>query len=75
MPDQNLSLPGSALGSAAEILSAELADEEPDPAPANRAERRGKAKKHDPAESRYLGSAGHARPAQGRRINPVRRTG
>lgn len=50
----------------------------PDPAPANRAARRGKAKP-DPATARYRGSGGPARPArsaaQGRRVNPVRRTG
>lgn len=69
MPDQNLPLPGIT----AEILNQEI--EQETPAPVNRAERRGKAKKHDQSESRYLGSAGHARPAQGRRINPVRRTG
>ncbi|MBN9099060.1 MULTISPECIES: hypothetical protein [unclassified Pseudonocardia] len=44
----------------------------------NRAERRGK-KKPDPATVSYRGSGGPARPArssaQGRRVNPVRRTG
>lgn len=51
----------------------------PGPAPANRAARRGKAKKLDPATVSYRGSGGPARPArstaQGRRVNPVRRTG
>ena len=51
----------------------------PDPAPANRAARRGKAKKHDPGTARYRGSDGLPRPArstaQGRRVNPIRRTG
>jgi hypothetical protein len=49
------------------------------PAPANRAARRGKAPKQGPGDARYRGSAGNARSArstaQGRRINPVRRTG
>lgn len=50
----------------------------PDPAPANRAERRAK-KKHDLGTVRERGSDGPARPArstaQGRRILPIRRTG
>jgi hypothetical protein len=49
---------------------------QPDPVPANRAERRGKATKPD---LRHHDSGGPARPArttaQGRRVNPVRRTG
>jgi hypothetical protein len=48
------------------------------PAPTNRAARRGK-QKHDPGTVGHRGSDGPARPArptaQGRRINPVRRTG
>jgi hypothetical protein len=67
MPDQNISLPDLRT----EIPAAEPPAEEP----VNRAARRGKARKHDPSEHRYLGSVGNARPAQGRRINPVRRSG
>jgi hypothetical protein len=48
---------------------------QPESAPLNRAERRGKAKNQAQEAERYHGSAGHARPAQGRRINPIRRTG
>ncbi len=55
------------------------AENPPQPAPTNRAARRGKATKPDPATVRYPGSGGPARPArssaQGRRVNPVRRTG
>lgn len=69
MPDQHLSLSGLA------VESENPATEPPFAAPVNRAERRGKAKKQSPAEQRYLGSVGHARPAQGRRVNPVRRSG
>lgn len=49
------------------------------PAPSNRAERRRKGKGVDPAVAGHHGAAGQpgsARAAaQGRRINPVRRTG
>jgi hypothetical protein len=45
------------------------------PAPANRAARRGRAGKKTPSGAVHTGSSGHARAAQGRRINPVRRTG
>ncbi|QYN32919.1 hypothetical protein K1T35_30770 [Pseudonocardia sp. DSM 110487] len=45
------------------------------PAPANRAARRGRAGKNAPSGAVHAGSSGHARAAQGRRINPVRRTG
>ena len=53
------------------------------PAPVNRAARRKKGKPADldpaAAAARYRGSAGHTGPAQttaqGRRVNPVRRTG
>jgi hypothetical protein len=45
------------------------------PAPANRAARRGRAGKSAPSGTVHAGSSGHARAAQGRRINPVRRTG
>ena len=53
---------------------------EPNPAdaseaPANRAARRGRAGKHAPSGAVHAGASGHARAAQGRRINPVRRTG
>jgi hypothetical protein len=52
----------------------------PDPAdtpavPANRAARRGRAGKQAPSGAVHAGSRGRARAAQGRRINPVRRTG
>lgn len=47
----------------------------PDEAPANRAARRGKNKRSVPDQARYQPSSGHARPAQGRRINSVRRSG
>ena len=46
-----------------------------EPAPVNRAARRGRSGKQAPSGALYAGSAGHARAAQGRRINPVRRTG
>jgi hypothetical protein len=45
------------------------------PAPANRAARRGRAGKQTPSGTIHAGSGGRARAAQGRRINPVRRTG
>lgn len=48
---------------------------DPEPTPGNRAARRGKSRDQAPAAARYRGSAGPSRPAQGRRINPVRRTG
>ena len=44
-------------------------------APANRAARRGRAGKNAPSGAVHAGSSGRARAAQGRRINPVRRTG
>jgi hypothetical protein len=44
-------------------------------APANRAARRGRAGKQAPSGAVHAGSRGRARAAQGRRINPVRRTG
>jgi hypothetical protein len=45
------------------------------PAPANRAARRGRANARTSSGAVRTGSAGRARAAQGRRINPVRRTG
>ncbi|TWF74208.1 hypothetical protein FHX44_1187 [Pseudonocardia hierapolitana] len=53
---------------------------EPNPAdaaaaPANRAARRGRAGKSAPSGAVHAGSSGRARAAQGRRVNPVRRTG
>jgi hypothetical protein len=45
------------------------------PAPANRAARRGRAGKQTPSGAVHASSRGRARAAQGRRINPVRRTG
>jgi hypothetical protein len=44
-------------------------------APANRAARRGRAGKDAPSGAVHAGSSARARAAQGRRINPVRRTG
>ena len=44
-------------------------------APANRAERRAKRDQPVPPTARYRGSAARPRPAQGRRVNPVRRSG
>jgi hypothetical protein len=46
-----------------------------DPAPANRAARRGRAGKNAPSGAVHAGSSGRARAVQGRRVNPVRRTG
>jgi hypothetical protein len=45
------------------------------PAPANRAARRGRAGKNGPSGAVHADSSGRARAAQGRRINPVRRSG
>lgn len=48
----------------------------PDPtAPANRAARRAQRDQPVPPTARYRGSAARPRPAQGRRVNPVRRSG
>jgi hypothetical protein len=44
-------------------------------APANRAARRGRAGKNGLSGAVHADSSGRARAAQGRRINPVRRTG
>jgi hypothetical protein len=63
------------------VITAAVSDgRNPDPAdadaaPANRAARRGRAGKQAKSGAVHTGSAGHARAAQGRRINPVRRTG
>lgn len=46
-----------------------------EPAPTNRAARRGKAGKHQVSDQARYQPPAHARSAQGRRINPVRRTG
>jgi hypothetical protein len=46
-----------------------------EPAPANRAARRGRASGTVGRGAARTGSAGRARAAQGRRVNPVRRTG
>jgi hypothetical protein len=43
--------------------------------PANRAARRGRSGKQAQNGAVHPGSSGRARAAQGRRINPVRRTG
>ena len=45
------------------------------PQPSNRAARREKATEPVPPTVRYRGVAAPARPAQGRRVTPVRRTG
>ena len=52
-------------------LAAALPAEEP--APTNRAARRGKAGKHHVSDQARYQPPAHARSAQGRRINPVRR--
>ena len=44
-------------------------------APANRAARRARRDQPVPPTARYRGSAARPRPAQGRRVNPVRRSG
>ncbi len=50
--------------------------DQPNPSqPANRAARRAKGPKPVPPAARYRGPAAPPRPAQGRRIIPVRRTG
>jgi hypothetical protein len=46
-----------------------------EPAPANRAARRGRAKGHADQGAGRTGSPVRPRAAQGRRVNPVRRTG
>ncbi|WP_219420337.1 hypothetical protein [Pseudonocardia nigra] len=46
-----------------------------DAAPANRAARRGRSGKKATGSAVHAGATGRARAAQGRRINPVRRTG
>lgn len=59
-------------------LTADLGEPNPadaDPAPANRAARRGRAGRKTPSGAVHADSSGRARAAQGRRINPVRRTG
>ncbi|MBW0135235.1 hypothetical protein [Pseudonocardia abyssalis] len=42
--------------------------------PQNRAARRGKRTEPVPPAARYRGSAAPARPAQGRRVTPIRRS-
>ncbi len=46
-----------------------------DPPVPNRAARRGKATDPVPPAVRYRGPAAPSRPAQGRRVTPIRRTG
>lgn len=71
MPDPLLStLFGAVDDVAAQPIPADAAA-----APANRAARRGRAGKNAPSGALHAGSSGRARAAQGRRINPVRRTG
>jgi hypothetical protein len=52
-----------------------MRDQPNPPQPTNRAARRGKHTEPVPPAVRYRGPAAPARPAQGRRVNPVRRTG
>ena len=70
MPDPTL----SSLPAAGEQHSDEPNPADAAAAPANRAARRGRAGKTAPSGAVYAGSSGRARAAQGRRINPVRRT-
>jgi hypothetical protein len=53
----------------------EAGPDEPTDSRPNRAARRGKRSGTEPAPSHGRGAAPHARGVQGRRINPVRRTG
>jgi hypothetical protein len=54
-------------------------DDNPQPAevspPLNRAARRGKGRGHDTVHGVERSAGGRARSAQGRRFNPIRRTG
>jgi hypothetical protein len=71
MPDPLL----PSLFAAADARSGEPNPADATPAPANRAARRGRAGKNGPSGAVHADSSGRARAAQGRRINPVRRTG
>ena len=71
MPDPKL----SSLLAAGDQQSDEPNPADAAPAPANRAARRGRAGRIAPSGAVHTGSSGRARAAQGRRINPVRRTG
>jgi hypothetical protein len=72
MPDPLLS---SLLAAVDNAQGAEPNPADASPTPANRAARRGRAGKNTPSGAVHAGSSGRARAAQGRRINPVRRTG
>jgi hypothetical protein len=72
MPDPKLS---SLLAAVDGLQAGEPNPADAAPAPANRAARRGRAGKTAPSGAVHAGSSGRARAAQGRRINPVRRTG
>jgi hypothetical protein len=61
--------------SVADLVIGEQDQADATAAPANRAARRGRAGKNAPSGAVHAGASGHARAAQGRRINPVRRTG
>jgi hypothetical protein len=71
MPDPLL----SSLLAAVDNAQGEPSPADAAPAPANRAARRGRAGKNAPSGAVHAGSSARARAAQGRRINPVRRTG
>jgi hypothetical protein len=65
--------PSTPLPAPTEVPSDEAAD--PEDAPLNRAARRGKRAEGASTGAHGRNGANHARGAQGRRINPVRRTG
>jgi hypothetical protein len=68
-------MPGPKLPSLLAAVSGEPSPADAAAAPANRAARRGRAGKAAPSGAVHAGSSVRARAAQGRRINPVRRTG
>jgi hypothetical protein len=68
-------MPDPKLSSLLAAVPRELSPADAPAAPANRAARRGRAGKTAPSGAVHAGSSGRARAAQGRRINPVRRTG
>ncbi|OLS99322.1 hypothetical protein BJF90_39535 [Pseudonocardia sp. CNS-004] len=71
-------MPDSLFPSLAAAVDARTGDQDladATPAPGNRAARRGRAGKNAPSGAVHADSSGRARAAQGRRVNPVRRTG
>jgi hypothetical protein len=68
-------MPDPKLSSLLATVTGEQSPADAPAAPANRAARRGRAGKSAPSGAVHAGSSGRARAAQGRRINPVRRTG